>query len=249
MTVFLLQARLDPLADRVWKSLSQYEPVRVAIGSRPVPVHLASVDVVVVWSAAAAELGWACFAALLLPSCNVFVVQADGIAFPAEIAARHTMIAWREGETIRLSLEHSVDLLDQTVGPRPDGQANLAKVAAGVVAAMGVLASGAGPQAPVNPVAISRRESTEKRDAGIARTVQAETTQRAPAQEMVIQIAAQEGVLDLDALIGWALPTPSEAATALVEAMMKPAPVRLAAMDVPKRRTHHVLPGMSPRIT
>lgn len=220
----------------------------MAIGGRPVPVHLASVDVLVVWSAAAAELGWACFAALLLPSCNVFVVNADGSALPAEIAARHTQIAWREGEGIRLNLEHSLDPAGQTIGPRADGQANLAKIAAGAVAAMGVLAAGAGQQVPVNPVAISRRESTEKRDAGIAQTAPVEASQRAPAQEMIIQIAAQDGVLDLDELIGLALPTASDAAKALVDAMMKPAPARLAGTDVPKRRMEHLLPTLSPRL-
>ncbi len=245
MTIFLLQARADLAADRVADGLSKWDLVRLALGVQPAPIRLTNVDVVVAWTAAAADLGWARFAALLGAPCAVTLIQLDGAALPPANGLSYTAYPWREGEPIRLELVHHAAAEQAQAGQRAEGQNSVAQMAAGAVAALGVIAAGAAQPMPINPVTISRRESSEKSDAGVTQAAQAEASQRAPVLEA--HSAAHQMIIDLDALAGAALPTTASAAKALVEAMMKPAPIRPTSPEAPKRRASLMIPGVSTR--
>lgn len=249
MTIFLLQARGDPAADRVADGLAHFSPIRLALGRLPAPVALTNVDVVVAWSAAAQALGWARFAALLGQSCVVTLVQVDGSALPETGSLNCAAVPWRDGEPIRIKLIHHDEGAGSAEAQRGDAQNSAARIAAGVVAALGVMASGAAQPVPANPVMISRRESTEKREAGAEQTAQAEIAVRAATAETVARSAVQGAIVDLDALVSAAMPTHASAAKGLVDAMMKPAPVRLAVPDVAKRRIQSIVPGLHIRQT
>lgn len=252
MTVFFLQARADEAADRVAISLSKLEIVRLAVGTQPAPITLSGVDVVVAWTGAASALGWARFAALFDSSCAVTLIQYEEAALPQESNIGFVVQPWRDGGMILRNLLHKNGPGNgQGSGQglaRPDGTNNAAKIAAGVVAALGVMAAGAAQPAQANPVAITRRESTEKRDAGIAQAAQAaleDVSQRAPIADAIVRSAARAEIVDLDALLGALAPTHDAAAKALVDAMMKPAPIRASpAREAPKRRIASIIPGM-----
>lgn len=183
MRIVILHARGDVAADEVVVALRHEDILRFAIGVHPVDLRLGDVQVVVVWSRQAAELGWERFTALTSEASAMVAVLIGDIEAPAGAPAS---VRWdRTGEGRLTSLLSDRRGEAEVGGGALGGMAKGA--AAGLVAAVGVLAAGAGPAVSAMPIAVSRREDQSQAKT-TAPQAQSAIKREAPSQSVVAAI-------------------------------------------------------------
>lgn len=216
MPLVMLHARHDPAAEEVAAALAEAPVLRLAIGAEPTDLLLADVSVLVVWSRAAAALGWERFAPLLSQDATVWLVRCEAQPAPARLRA-HEVVEWGYAGRARLCAWALAHADAQPSAPGAAGGGLSRGTAAGLMAAMGVLAAGSVPGAAAAPVTMARREELAER-----RTTPAERESRVQAPQQQQQQAAR-AVLPAVALAGpGPAPTPHEGALALAEQALRP---------------------------
>jgi len=192
MRIVVLHAEGDLASDEIVAAVRSDEILRFSIGRRPVALSLRSVQVVLVWSAAAAKLGWSHFAPLVQGVARGVVVVVGGVEAPAEAQAFH-LVRWdRNGATRLAGVLHASGEAAETGNGALNGLAKGA--AAGLAAAVGVLAAGSSPVVNAAPIAVSRREE-QARSGSAEAPAQTPARREAPAPATIaaVQLSGDSG--------------------------------------------------------